>query len=628
MKPRLRSGLGLSLALSLAWAGQALAQSNALDFDGTDDRVSAALPATFANLATQSFTVTAWVRPMAIAGTKRVFFAQQSSTDLATLLINSSNVPYFYVVRGGAVISINSQTPLPSNAWSHVAVRWNHATQTADVLVNGVPTNSIAGDNTSVGSDGVLMIGARSDGAQPFGGRIDDFRIWSTVRTQNELRQEMTSTCWDPAGLVAAYDFDQGVSGGDNAGVTSLPDVSGAGFDGALQNFALVGAASNWLASDTPVAAPGLVFDPALPGLIETSEDGSGFATTVRLSGAPDAALTVSFASSDPGEGTAVPSSLDFTPENWNTPQAVSFVGVDDADFDDAVDFSFELSVGGAAAACWTALTQTLDARNSSDELATLSAGNASVDEGDVGLASLVFEVTLDVDYPGGFTLPYATLDDTALAGIDYQSSSGDLVFAGTAGESQLVSVPVFSNVQNQVHRRLLLDLGAPSAGSIVGVPTQVEGTILDDDIDLSVLLTPADVELLQGASTSYSIRVENHSPLFDAASVLVDSVSVPALEGTQWTCSASGGASCAAAGSGEPSESIDLPAGSQVLFEVTGSAPASGSGTSEVIELLAGITSSVDDSDPANDSDGATLSVFGPSLFADSFEDPPPPAE
>lgn len=628
MNTKHRTWLALGFALSLAWAGQAPAQSNALDFDGTDDQVSAALPATFANLSTESFTVSAWVGPVSSAGSKRVFFAQQSSTDLATLLINVSNVPYFYVVRGGAVISINSQTALPSGEWSHVAARWNHATQTADVFVNGLPTTGISGGNTSVGNDGVLMIGARSDGAQTFNGRMDDLRVWSTVRTPNELRQEMTSTCWDPAGLVAAYDFDQGVPGGNNAGVTSLPDVSGAGFDGTLQNFALDGAASNWLASDTPVAAPGLVFDPALPDLIETSEDGSGFATTVRLSGAPDAALTVSFASSDPGEGTAVPSSLDFTPENWNTPQAVSFVGVDDADFDGAVDYTFDVSVDGAAAACWTSLTDVLSARNASDELASVSAANASVDEGDVGLASLVFEVTLDVDYPGGFTLPYATLDDTALAGIDYQSSSGDLVFAGTAGESQLVSVPVFSNVQSQVHRRLLLDLGAPSAAGIVGVPSQVEGTILDDDIDLSVLLIPADVELLQGASTSYSIRVENHSPLFDAAGVQAESVSVPALDGTQWTCSASGGASCGAAGSGEPNEPIDLPAGSQVLFEVTGNAPASGSGASGAIELLASITSSVDDSDPANDSDSATLSVFGPSLFADSFEDPPPPAE
>src|SRR5690606_1385879 len=103
--------------------------------------------------------------------------------------------------------------------------------------------------------------------------------VWSTVRTQQQLRVEMTGTCWDTTGLIASYDFNQGVAGGDNSGVTNLPDVSGGGFNGTLLGFALNGATSNWLASDSPVAEPGLVFDPPLPSPIETSEDGSGFAT-------------------------------------------------------------------------------------------------------------------------------------------------------------------------------------------------------------------------------------------------------------------------------------------------------------------------------------------------------------
>lgn len=618
--------MDLGLCLALMWAGSLSAQSNTLDFDGVDDRVAAPLPPTFSDLSNNSFTVAVWVRPASGGGTTRVFFAQQSATEFASLLIGASANPNFYVYTGGSVFSVRSDAELPLDEWSHLAARWNHASQSVDLMINGELTMGPTGGFSSVGSDGIMMIGARTDGAQTFLGRLDDLNIWSTVRSLQQLRAEVTGTCYDTTGLIASYDFNQGVPGGDNSGLSNLPDVSGGGFTGSLLNFALNGAASNWLASDTPVADPGLVFDPPIPALLETGEDGSGFSTTLRLSAAPEAALSVAIDSDDASEGTATPSSLDFTPENWDVPQNVSFVGVDDTDFDGAVDYAFNVSVSGPAGACWTSLADVLNARNASDDIATLSTAGATVNEGDTGPVSLVFDVTLDVDYAGGFSLPFTTLDDTALAGIDYQASSGTLDFNGSAGEIQQVSVAVLPNTQSQGNRRLLLEFGSPTQPDIVGVPSQVEGLILDDDIDLSVVLTPIDVELLQGAATGYSVRVENHSPLFDAENVLVDSISIPSLDATSWSCSAFSGAACSPSGMGEPSESVSLPAGSHVIFDVTGSAPASGSNANETLELMTSITPAVADSDALNNSDAATLTVLSFQVFADSFEPTPPP--
>ena len=44
-----------------------------------------------------------------------------------------------------------------------------------------------------------------------------------------------------PANQVAYYNFDQGVAGGSNAGITSLTDQSGNGRAGTLTNFTLTG---------------------------------------------------------------------------------------------------------------------------------------------------------------------------------------------------------------------------------------------------------------------------------------------------------------------------------------------------------------------------------------------------
>lgn len=49
------------------------------------------------------------------------------------------------------------------------------------------------------------------------------------------------------SGLVAYYNFKQGVAGGNNAGVTTLIDLTSNNNDGDLQNFALNGSTSNWV---------------------------------------------------------------------------------------------------------------------------------------------------------------------------------------------------------------------------------------------------------------------------------------------------------------------------------------------------------------------------------------------
>ncbi|HSN54662.1 MAG TPA: hypothetical protein VLT32_08305, partial [Candidatus Sulfomarinibacteraceae bacterium] len=50
-------------------------------------------------------------------------------------------------------------------------------------------------------------------------------------------------------------------------------------------------------------------------------------------------------------------------------------------------------------------------------------------------------------------------------------------------------------------------------------------------------------------------------------------------LTGLAWTCTASGGASCTASGTGTISQSVDLPAGGSVVFELAGTVDPSATG-------------------------------------------------
>jgi hypothetical protein len=75
--------------------------------------------------------------------------------------------------------------------------------------------------------------------------------------------------------------------------------------------------------------SPGITIDPT-DGLL-TSESGGTDSFTVVLNSEPAADVTIGIYCNDTNEATVSPSSLVFTPANWDTPQTVTVSGVDDS---------------------------------------------------------------------------------------------------------------------------------------------------------------------------------------------------------------------------------------------------------------------------------------------------------
>jgi hypothetical protein len=91
-----------------------------------------------------------------------------------------------------------------------------------------------------------------------------------------------------------------------------------------------------------PGATPGVSVSPTT-GLL-TSETGGQASFTVVLDTKPTANVVINISSSDTTEGTVAPSSLTFTPDNWNIPQTVTVTGVNDSDPDGPVAYTIILS--------------------------------------------------------------------------------------------------------------------------------------------------------------------------------------------------------------------------------------------------------------------------------------------
>ena len=227
---------------------------NALNFDGTDDYVN--LGDKIEGLATLTFET--WV-----------YYASGGSSDYDEIFskenVNSLNIwrsggdkVWFHLgtgttwFDGGRIVSNSS---IPKDRWTHIAVTWDQATTTVKIYINGVlditalhthSGGSVMGSNSALRGIGRYPVVP----GHPFKGKLDELRAWNVVRSQAEIQSDMVTAISSSAGLLCSFNFNEGTAGGNNtAGTTILTDLTSNGNNGTLTNFARTGTTSNWVES-------------------------------------------------------------------------------------------------------------------------------------------------------------------------------------------------------------------------------------------------------------------------------------------------------------------------------------------------------------------------------------------
>ena len=216
--------------------------TNALDFDGGSDYVSAPPAVYFSG----DFTIECWVYPKSFPNWARIIDFGNGAGNHNVLLsytYGNSGAPGFYVE--GSQFQANQALPL--NQWSHIAATLSG--NTATIYINGVAAGTSTFPTPANVTRNYCYIGKSNWGGDPIANAVfDELRIWNTARTQVVIQSSMnTELAGNETGLVAYYNFNQGVAGGINTGITSLPDRTGNSYTGALNNFTLSGITSNWV---------------------------------------------------------------------------------------------------------------------------------------------------------------------------------------------------------------------------------------------------------------------------------------------------------------------------------------------------------------------------------------------
>jgi VCBS repeat-containing protein len=223
-----------------------LANGQVLTLDGDSDYVQVAYDAKFD---ITNWTVETWFQTTAHGDSNsgRIMGkAQGAGGNHFSLYMQNGKV--FFPTNNLNTSSISSTDTYNDGEWHHAAGVYDGSS--LKLYMDGQLENSttVTGTPTISGAE-VFTIGAYIDGdghaPQYFNGKIDEVRVWSDARSQEEIQANMNNTLKDaPTGLVAYYTFDDDVAGNGK----THQDASGNGLSGTGQ-----GTATATATTDTPV---------------------------------------------------------------------------------------------------------------------------------------------------------------------------------------------------------------------------------------------------------------------------------------------------------------------------------------------------------------------------------------
>ncbi|WP_222427425.1 Calx-beta domain-containing protein, partial [Hyella patelloides] len=200
---------------------------------------------------------------------------------------------------------------------------------------------------------------------------------------------------------------------------------------------------------------------------------------TVSLDNPSSQEITVDFATSDNTaiaglDYEAISGTLTFSPGETSKTIEVNVLGDNLDEIDEA--FTINLTNSNNAVITDSEATATI---TDNDNPPSLIISDVVVTEGDSGTTTAVFTVSLDNPSGQEITVDYATADNTAIAGIDYEAVSGTLTF--NPGETtKTIEVNVLGDNLDEIDEAFTINLSNPNNVTINS--SEATATIIDDD--------------------------------------------------------------------------------------------------------------------------------------------------
>ena len=203
----------------------------ALHFNGTGDYVQLGevLPKG------ANYTKEAWVKFESLKQYPNILSSGPSALWIEGTLAAMNN---------GLGKKLKSPNKIELNKWMHVAVTWDGTTM---VLYENGREAARSTDQPAYGGGEIQMGKWPTANNTFFNGEMDEVRIWDYARSAEQISgNKDCELSGKEKGLVAYYQFNQGIAGGDNKNIDKLESTP-VGKAGNLKNFARTGMSSNFI---------------------------------------------------------------------------------------------------------------------------------------------------------------------------------------------------------------------------------------------------------------------------------------------------------------------------------------------------------------------------------------------
>jgi hypothetical protein len=276
-----------------------------------------------------------------------------------------------------------------------------------------------------------------------------------------------------------------------------------------------------------PAEKPGVTVTPNKNLL--TTEAGGTAQFTVRVNGypKPTADVTINLSSSDTGEGTVAPSTLTFTPAEWDVPKTVTITGVDDGDVDGSQAYTINLSSTTSTDPGFNGLVPGNVGAINIDNEAGVALDKTSITTTEAG-GTDTFSVWLTVAPTADVTLALSSSDTT-----EATVSPGSLTFTpANYATPQVVTVTgVDDFVQDGTIAYTIITGPASSTDGNYNNFNALDVAGQNVDNDLAKVIVPASKFTVTEPNTTVNIPlVLNSQP---TANVTINCVSSDTTEGT-----------------------------------------------------------------------------------------------
>ncbi|MEL4898175.1 LamG domain-containing protein [Crocosphaera sp. Alani8] len=394
----------------------------------------------------------------------------------------------------GRVVNVSSSTLINDGEWHHVAAVYDGAS--LSLYIDGALDATSSGSVGRIRNLNQFYIGFDPTfNGPPFIGSLDEFRFWSTARSQSEIQATFnTSLSGSENGLEAYYTLNTSTVDGSTvrevtgSTVGTLIDPDNVTFE---DSAVLVDQAPTITIIDSSAYIPGLAIADAFN---DTLQEGNSseiaiiegeWSFQVQLTSEPTANVTVNLSLS---EGTGSTESLTFTAANWDVARTVT---VSDLGETTSLDL---LVTTSSSDSNYSGLSQDFSLVDREEVVKLkVTEGSASVQLPppiEVGVTTTqeategqdapgLFNISLSSPAPeGGLTIPFSISSEDATIGTDYtivtSASTLDSTTVGTvtigegASNAQIGIVAIDDNVA-QGTRKVEVTLGGNQSASFDG---------------------------------------------------------------------------------------------------------------------------------------------------------------